>query len=882
MPRLNAATRITLGLVCSMLGIMMAARYFALLPDKDDLVTAGRRQLVESMAFNSAPIIEANELGKLQAVMDALVKRHLTLSEHKEIDALQQVVSIGIRQGDGTLIVQTDGHDERWPKDLGENSTASFMQVSLAAQDMRKWGILEVSFHPLHPPGLVGMFQTSMTKLLFFCAPVAFFAFRWFLTMVLKNLDPGQAVPRRVREALDILSEGLMIVGLNNRVLLANRAMEVMTGHEENKLVGVKAGELKFSFVESAEGDLSPWELALAENRSVSNVMMELPTSGGESRIFRVNCSPLVGNDNENRGVMVTFDDVTTLEKNKIELRHAKDDAEAANKAKSDFLANMSHEIRNPMNAIVGFTDILRRGIEDCEATRRDYLNTIHASGTHLVGLINDILDLSKIESGKMELELCECNPYQLMGEVVNVLKMKANDQNLVLEHRIEGRIPLTIQSDPTRLRQIMMNLVGNAIKFTTEGSVRIVADMLSTNGRQQIRFSVKDTGIGMTESQCSKIFEEFVQADSSVTRRFGGTGLGLAISKKLTEAFGGEIVVTSVPGEGSTFSFTVDTGEIQNVELVDDEQAMLTIQSRQAIQTTEKFVRFQPSRVLVTDDTPANRQLVGLVLRNAGLVVEEAENGLEALEKATAENFDLLLMDMQMPVMDGFTATKQLRDLGVQVPIYALTANVMQSDRERCEAAGCTGFLTKPIDIDKLLATLAEILPLDDNPILEADEESSSIAKIAPEPVTRANPMSAEIDDIMALVSQALGETDSVSPSTIDPSTLSPIRSTLPVEISEFREIVAQFIGGLPTLLSEMRVAWEARNFSELRELAHKLKGTGGTVGFSEFTEPAERLQQLADQAIDTGVEETLQQLEGLSQRVELSPENQAEQVTV
>jgi PAS domain S-box-containing protein len=504
----------------------------------------------------------AGGLKKLEGVLQLLVERHALLARDNKIDGEQKIVSAGIRRN-GELVAETANHAACWPNGDSEESTEDFMQVSLSAQGEKRWARLEIAFQPLHPNGALGRYQTSKLKLLLFCAPIAFFTFRWFLTMVLKNLHPSHAVPRRVREALDILSEGLMIVGLNNRILLANRAMEIMTGHDENKLVGVKAGDLKFNFIEAEESGLSPWERAFAENHAVSNVMMKLPSVDGESRSFRINCSPLVGNDNENRGVMVTFDDVTMLEQNKIELRVAKDDAEAATKAKSDFLADMSHEIRNPMNAIVGFTDILRRGMEDSEATRREYLNTIHANGNHLVGLINDILDLSKIESGKMELEICECNPYQLMGEVVNVLRMKADHQDLFLEQQIEGSIPVTIHSDPTRLRQILMNLVGNAIEFTESGGVRIVAETIELNGRSQVRFSVVDTGIGMTEEQCGKIFEEFVQADSSVTRRFGGTGLGLAISKRLTEAFGGEIAVTSVPGEGSTFAFTVDTGDL-------------------------------------------------------------------------------------------------------------------------------------------------------------------------------------------------------------------------------------------------------------------------------------------------------------------------------
>jgi signal transduction histidine kinase len=301
----------------------------------------------------------------------------------------------------------------------------------------------------------------------------------------------------------------------------------------------------------------------------ISGVPMQIET-GNDVLSFNVNCSPLTGNEGRHRGVLVTFDDVTQLEEKKQQLSIARDDAESANRAKSDFLANMSHEIRNPINAIVGFTDILRRGMADDIDTRNKYLNTIHTSGEHLVGLINDILDLSNIEAGKLEIDLQRCRPHQLVAEVVNVLGMKAQERNLALQQTITGTIPEIIESDPTRLRQVLMNLVGNAIKFTQTGSIRIVLDMLRTTDGEQLRIKVVDTGIGMTPSQCERVFEEFVQADSSVTRRFGGTGLGLAISRRLSEALGGNLEADSVAHEGSTFTLTIDPGDTSGVQRID------------------------------------------------------------------------------------------------------------------------------------------------------------------------------------------------------------------------------------------------------------------------------------------------------------------------
>jgi CheY-like chemotaxis protein/HPt (histidine-containing phosphotransfer) domain-containing protein len=588
---------------------------------------------------------------------------------------------------------------------------------------------------------------------------------------------------------------------------------------------------------------------------------MLLHEETSDCQILNVNCSPLLGNEGKYRGVMVTFDDVTQLERNKAELKSAKEEADAANQAKSDFLANISHEIRNPMNAIVGFTDVLRRGLEDGPESRCDYLNTIHSSGTHLVGLINDILDLSKIEAGRMEVAICEWSPWQVLTEVVAVMGGKAQENGIELKCEIRGLIPATIQSDPTRLRQIRMNLVSNAIKFTHQGSIRIVAETREENGAPHLRFEVIDTGIGMTPEQADRVFEEFVQADSSVTRRFGGTGLGLAISKRLTEALGGQITVTSEIDSGSTFSFSVATNDLAGVAMLNIEQAWESVKSGYQQQVGLQ-IAFMPARILVTDDTPANRKLVGLVLRKAGLTVDEAENGLEAVEMASTTEYDLALMDMQMPVMDGFTATSMLREKEMTLPVIALTANVMQSDRERCYASGCTGFLTKPIDIDQLLRTLAEYLQTTDLPV----EEPTTEASLAASPLQI--PAIASVTESATSATTVLSEGAVVQRADIDKRRV--LVSTLPTEIPEFREIVEQFVDGLEPMIEELHHAWQNRNFEELTSLAHRLKGTGGTVGFADFTAPAERLQRQAEANAEDEIEDLLATLSDLSAAVQ------------
>ena len=887
---LSAASRITLGLICSMLGILIGANLLGLLTDRNQLIVLDRAQLAESVAFSCSVLLTRDDVAGVEAILTNIVERQ------------QQVLSIGVRRStDGSIASSAGDHLNLWPDDIGDGSRASFMQIPLSTGGEEEWGRIEFCFAPLDSGRWYAIFENQNIQLLLFAAVCGFVSFRLFLRMVLKNLDPSKAVPRRVREALDILSEGLMIVSMDDRILLANRAFAFTANRDADSLVGRKVSEFGFQCHDSAA--MVPWEECRKSEVPISNVAMDFVDKSGASRVFKVNCSPLFGDERKARGVMVSFDDVTVLEKHKVELKVAKDEADAANKAKSDFLANMSHEIRNPMNAIVGFTDILRRGLEDSAAIRTTYLDTIHASGTHLVELINDILDFSKIEAGKLDLEVRDCSPYLIMTEVVNVLRMKAEQQSLELTLAVRGKIPESIQSDPTRIRQVLMNLVGNAIKFTTEGSVNIVASMIEHEGQPSLRFEIIDTGIGLTREQAGRLFQQFMQADSSVTRRFGGTGLGLAISKRLTEALGGEIGVDSESGIGSRFHFSVATGDLRGVAFIDENQASEKFRSTGRSKQLGLNTLFRPARVLVTDDTPANRQLVGLVLRKAGLQVDEAENGAVAVEKATLNSYDLLLMDMQMPVMDGFTATATLRAQGLQTPIMAFTANVTEQDKQRCVAAGCTGFLTKPINIDLLLSTLAEYLPTQTSP---PEPVPAPEHKSAPEvglqsmiPAATASRMYtdglkpqidgpagssrsiATIDFLQDILREVSGEFCPVGGSPKGPhshsepqastSANSRLRSSLPTEIPEFRDIVASFVGSIQETMSTLRACQLDMNYLQLREIAHRLKGTGGTVGFPDFTEPSSRLQQAAEKRDDATIAEMLNELENIVSRIDM-----------
>jgi PAS domain S-box-containing protein len=365
-------------------------------------------------------------------------------------------------------------------------------------------------------------------------------------------------------------------------------------------------------------------------------------------------------------------------------LRTAKAAVEAADRAKSEFLANMSHEIRTPMTAILGFSELVKQG--DCDAEeRQEYLEIIHQSGQGLLQLIDDILDLSKIEAGKVTIEPCNVAPKQIVEEVLALMQIRAKEKNVAIGSQYHYPLPAVICSDPARLRQILVNLVGNALKFTLEGQVRVDVSFIDQKPNPKLRFAVSDTGIGISPEHLTEIFSPFSQGDASLTRRFGGTGLGLTISLRLAQLLGGEVTVESTLGKGSCFVFTIDTGFIAP-------QTVIQTPHRETPQTPvvpQEQMRLS-GRVLLVEDTPANQYLIATILGKAGLQVDTTDSGGEACRMAAAATavnkaYDLILMDIQMPDISGYEAIRRLRAAGWHNPIIALTAHAMAADREQC-----------------------------------------------------------------------------------------------------------------------------------------------------------------------------------------------------
>ena len=500
----------------------------------------------------------------------------------------------------------------------------------------------------------------------------------------------------QLQSVLDNMPAAIVLKDREHRYLMLNRQYETWFGVTAAQQLGRRLADVGTDPEFAAEMERIEDEvLASGEPRVLES---RQPNTPNAPRWELVTKFPVTRIDGAIGGVGTVIVDIGERHAAEQALQEARNAADEANRAKSTFLATMSHEIRTPMNGIIGFADLVLDGPLTPE--QRHQMTLLKDAGTALIAIINDILDLTRLEVGKIELERIPLGLEVLVDGALSIVRAEAARKGLGLEIKMEADVPRWIVGDPTRLRQIFLNLLSNAIKFTERGSITLAVSRAQVGSAAQLRFGVTDTGSGIPEEAQARLFQNFTQADRSIARRFGGSGLGLAICKQLAQAMGGAIGVVSEVGKGSTFWFTIALTEASPPEQDRAEGA--------PVRTPADGER--RARVLVADDIEMNRMIVGGYLKLAGHTVCFAPNGAEAVEAVRASDFDLVLMDMEMPVMDGIAATKSIRALGDPVgdiPIIALTANAMAEEVARCRAAGMNDHLSKPIDRAKLLTAI-------------------------------------------------------------------------------------------------------------------------------------------------------------------------------
>jgi two-component system sensor histidine kinase/response regulator len=497
------------------------------------------------------------------------------------------------------------------------------------------------------------------------------------------------------------------------------------------------------------------------------------------------------------------------LTHNEAALKEARLLAEDASRQKSDFLANMSHEIRTPLNAVIGMSHLVLA--TDLSPKQHDYIEKIQRSGRHLLGLINDILDFSKIEAGKLDIEAIDFDLLEVLDNVANLVGEKCAAKGLTLDFDIEPSLPERLHGDPLRLGQILINFANNAVKFTDSGGVRLEARRVVADGADpHLRVAVHDTGIGLTPEQQGRLFQSFQQADSSTTRKHGGTGLGLAISKQLAQLMGGDVGVSSTPGEGSSFWVALPLRE-----------ALTARPTKVADEPTRAVTGLRGARVLLVDDNELNQQVGAELLAQFGLVVTVAANGQVALDRLAEHDFDIVLMDMQMPVMDGITATRHIRaqPRWAALPVLAMTANAMTGDRDACLAAGMNDHIAKPIDPPLLLRQLLRYVPP-----REAAQDAAIDADLALPPPPAAAPPDAlhtvEGLDVVSGLKRVLQRRDT------------------------YIALLRKFATGEADAAERAWAALQRGDVGEARRAVHTLKGNAATVGAQALADAAELVE--------------------------------------
>jgi PAS domain S-box-containing protein len=629
--------------------------------------------------------------------------------------------------------------------------------------------------------------------------PFSFTLSGLFAAWALLRLRLFDTLPVARGAIIESMAEGVVVLDPDDRVVDTNPAARSILGRAANEL----HGRLLDDVLRGSQPD-SPWPAIVERFRRVSETRQEIAVRDGNGeRCYDLRITALRDARGRPAGRVVVLDDIADRKRAERELRDATAAAQAANRAKSEFLANMSHEIRTPLNGIMGMTALLLDSPLTTE--QRDHAETIRASGEALLTIISDILDFSKIESGRLELESIPIDLRRLIESAAAPFEAQARQKGVAWRLVIDGAVPISILGDPTRLRQVLGNLLGNAVKFTERGEVetRVTGSALD-DGRCGVRFDIRDTGIGVAADRIARLFQSFSQADASTTRRFGGTGLGLAISKRLAEAMGGSLSVQSEPGRGSVFTLFLSAVPGPAAESPAEMPAAAPMAGPAAAPALDRGMASRhPLRILLVEDNPTNQKVASVLLERMGYRADLASDGAQAVEAASRRSYDVVLMDVQMPELDGLEATRRIRrglPQDRQPTIVAMTAGAYAGDRQACLDAGMDAYIAKPLRVDQLVDALNQCRPADDAP---------------------------------AAMEDAIAMTTASSP-ILAPAALEELRSSL--DDDGVADIIQTYLADTPERLRQLRQSIDAGEAAAVYRTAHTLKSSSALFGAQDM----------------------------------------------